>query len=201
MKILSVKNPRYTKKLVLNDGTKIALPKPGAFGAFEKKHGCSLRNGVCIGLQFLKIRQSDGSLWNPKEIYAWAKKNVRGYTGSKLTIYGVAKVINGISHHTRAKWYPITTKNTANVIRSIKAALNDNCIVLFEQKNPIHTVAFMGYDKKGRLVIIDNGNIKRSSVRGQVRNKALRGKEKSSEQTNWFKSAEKAAGYVIVRRK
>lgn len=200
MKILSVKNKRYSSRLVLNDGTKILIPKPYVWGAFEKAHGCSLRNGVCIALQFVKVRQKDGTIWNPKEIYDWAKKNVRGYTGSKLTIYGTVKVINGICHYPRATWHAITGKNNAEVIKKIKAALNDNCIVLFEQKNPIHTVAFVGYDKKGRLMIIDNGKIIRNNIRNQVRNKALRGNAKSKEQTNWFKTAIKAAGYVIVRR-
>lgn len=197
MKILSVKNPKYTSRLVMDDGTKILIPKPYVWGAFEKSHGCSLRNGACIALQFLKVKQSDGSIWNPKEIYNWAKKNVRGYTGSKLTIYGTVKVINGISHHPKAKWYPVTGKNNAEVIQNIKAALKDNCIVLFEQRNPIHTVAFVGYDKKGRLMVIDNGTIKRSSVRAQVKNKALRGDNKH---TNWFKSSDTGAGYVIIRR-
>lgn len=197
MKILSVKNPKYTSRLVMDDGTKILIPKPYVWGAFEKSHGCSLRNGVCIALQYLKVRQSDGSIWNPKEIYKWAKKNVRGYTGSKLTIYGTVKVINGISHHPKAKWYPITGKNNAEVIKNIKNALKGNCIVLFEQRNPVHTVAFVGYGKKGRLMVIDNGKVKKSSVRAQVKNKALHGGNKH---TNWFKSSDMGAGYVIVRR-
>ena len=74
-------------------------------------------------------------------------------------------------------------------------------IVLFEQRNPIHTVAFVGYDKKGRLVVVDNGRVVKSNIRNQVRNKALRGNAKTAEQTNWFKTAVKAAGYVTVRKK
>ena len=112
-------------------------------------------------------------------------------------IYGTVKVINGISHHPKAKWYPITGKNNAEVIKNIKNALKGNCIVLFEQRNPVHTVAFVGYDKKGRLMVIDNGKVKKSSVRAQVKNKALHGGNKH---TNWFKSSDMGAGYVIVRR-
>ena len=201
MKKISIKNKRYTTRLALNDGTKILIPKPYIWGTFEKAHGCSLRNGVCIALQFLKVSQKNGTIWNPEEIYNWAKKNVRGYTGSKLTIYGTMKVINSICHYRHATWHPITGKNNSVVVKRIKAALNDNCIVLFEQRNPIHTVAFVGYDKKGRLVVVDNGRVVKSNIRNQVRNKALRGNAKTAEQTNWFKTAVKAAGYVTVRKK
>lgn len=38
MKILSVKNPKYTSRLVMDDGTKILIPKPYVWGAFEKAH-------------------------------------------------------------------------------------------------------------------------------------------------------------------
>jgi hypothetical protein len=41
----------------------------------------------------------------------------------------------------------------------------------------------------------------KSNIRNQVRNKALRGNAKTAEQTNWFKTAVKAAGYVTVRKK
>lgn len=74
MKKISIKNKRYTTRLALNDGTKILIPKPYIWGTFEKAHGCSLRNGVCIALQFLKVRQKNGTIWNPEEIYNWAKK-------------------------------------------------------------------------------------------------------------------------------
>lgn len=200
MKKLSVKDKRYTSRLVLNDDVRILIPKPYIWGTFEKAHGCSLRNGVCIALQFLNVKQKDGTIWNPQEIYTWAKKNVRGYTGSKLTIYGATKVINNICHYQRATWHAITGKNDEVIIEKIGAALKDDCIVLFEQRDPIHTVAFVGFDEKNRLVIIDNGKAIKSSVRSQVKNKALHGKAKVREQTNWFKTATKAAGYVVVRK-
>lgn len=201
MKTASVKDKRYTKKLILNDGTRILIPKPGEFGTFEKAHGCSLRNGVCIALQFLKVKQKDNTIWNPQEIYNWAKKNIRGYTGSKLTIYGIVKAVNSICHKKCATWHSNTGKNNSDVIKKIKNALNNNHIVLFEQKNPIHTVAFVGYDSNNKLVIIDNGKIVKSSVESQVKNKALHGASTAKEQTNWFETAAKAAGYVIVKRK
>ena len=95
------------------------------------------------------------------------------------------KVINSICHYRHATWHPITGKNNSVVVKRIKAALNDNCIVLFEQRNPI----------------VDNGRVVKSNIRNQVRNKALRGNAKTAEQTNWFKTAVKAAGYVTVRKK
>ena len=88
--VLKVKNQnsvKYPKMAVIASGRasrRIKIPQQKKFGSFCQKHGCSMA-AASIALQFRGILKS------PAEVHQYAKKHLGGYTGSKLTIFGIEK--------------------------------------------------------------------------------------------------------------
>lgn len=191
-------NKRYPVRVDYNNGSHILIPDNHEFGSFCKKHGCSMA-AVSIALQFLNVKQKDGTAWNPDELYTYAKKHVAGYNGSKLTIYGTKILINKIAGSKKAKWYPITGRNNKDVKKRIRRALRSGKIVLFEQRDPIHTVVFLGFTPNGdRVRIATYGKVHGAKFNEQINKKALHGCTGVEKQQNWFKGTSYGAGYTIV---
>ena len=186
---------RYPKLAVISSGKasrRILIPQQKQFVTFSVNHGCSLAAGT-VALQL------HGILKSPTEIYNYAKKHIGGYTGSKLTIFGTAKVLNRIAGKKIATWKSFPSGANARVRRDIKSAIMNGYIVLLEQKNPIHTNAIIGRDIKGRYIIATNGYIKRVTMNWLIQT-ALHGKDGRKNQKNWFKGSQYGAGYVIVKK-
>lgn len=192
-KIVTTKNSKYPKRVKMEDGTKIRIPQQKKFNSFCQSHGCSIA-AVNIGLQYLGVKRG------LNRIYNWCKKNISGYTGSKLTIYGTMLAINGISGTKKAKWYPVTSASVKNPdadIKRIRKALKAGGCVLMEQKNPIHTNVVIA-TRKGGVYIATNGTVKQTSIK-KLMNQALTGEKSESQQQKWFKSSKYGAGYVIIQ--
>lgn len=191
-------NKKYPVRVDYNNGSHILIPDNHQFGSFCKKHGCSMA-AASIALQFLGVKQKDGTAWNPDELYTYAKKHVAGYNGSKLTVYGTKILINKIAGGKRAKWYPLTGRNDKDAKKRIRRALRAGKIVIFEQKNPIHSVVFLGFNEKGdRIRIATYGKVQGGKLNEQVTKKGLNGCTGVEKQQNWFKGAAYGAGYTIV---
>lgn len=197
MKIEKRNDKRYPYQVFLASGRKILIPQQTQFGSFCQKHGCSMA-ACCIGLQVVGIKQKDGSVWNPKEIYQKAKKEISGYNGSKLTIWGSKSTINKIAGKEVAFWHSNDGKHNKSIRADIDKHLKDGHIILYEEKNPIHTIAILGIDKKGRYIVATNGKIVRRSRAGEIR-KALHGLKGTGNQKNWWNGREHGAGYVVIK--
>ena len=188
----------YPVRVDYDNGSHILIPDNHEFGSFCKKHGCSMA-AVSIALQFLNVKQKDGTAWNPDELYKYARKHVAGYNGSKLTIYGTKILINKLAGGKRAKWYPITGRNNRDVKKRIRRALRAGKIILFEQRDPIHTVVFLGFNEKvDKVRIATYGKVQGGKLNDQINKKALHGCTGVEKQQNWFKGASYGSGYTIV---
>ena len=185
---------KYPKTIMVN-GTTYKIPQQKEFGSFSQKHGCSLAAGT------MGIQKAGNVLKSPDDIYNWANKNLPN-KGAKLGIYGTMKAINAMSgNEDAAKWYPITSKNKEKAINNIDTAIDNGSFVLLEQGNPIHTTTFIGRKKNGKLAEVTYGDYKdkwNHTTGWEVKQKAITGSGKESEQTDWWHGSKSSAGYVVV---
>ncbi len=195
-KIAKTTNKRWPVKVVLEKADKKTLTvkvpdKQQSKSTFVRNHGCSLE-AISIALQLHGIKKS------PAQIREWCYTHLAGYNGSKITVFGATKVINGIVGKKVAIWHANTGKNNKKVRQNINRALKQGKVVLFEQKDPIHTVVFLGYKNK-KLQIATYGGVRNGTVSEQVSKKALHGKAGAAQQHNYFCGSSGAAGYVTVK--
>lgn len=196
MKISQRNDKRYPYKVVMND-RKILIPQQKQFGEYCRHHGCSV-TACSIALQFLCIKQDDDTVWNPKEVYQYAKEHIPGYNGSKLSIWGCKSLINKIAGHEVAFWHSNDGKNNPSIRGNIDKHLRAGHVILFEEKGPVHTVALLGIDSKDRYIVATNGKVVRRSRAGQIR-KGLHGFRGAKNQKNWWGGRDHGAGYVIIK--
>lgn len=196
MRITIRKDKRYPYK-VEYDGKKILIPQQKQFGEYCRNHGCSV-TACSIALQFLGIKQEDGTVWNPKEVYEYAKKNIPGYNGSKLAIWGCKSVINRIAGREAAFWHSNDGRHDTGIRGNIDRQLRAGKMILFEEKDPVHTIVILGIDSKGRYIVATNGRVVRKSRAGQIR-KALHGLRGAKNQKNWWGGREHGAGYIVIK--
>lgn len=195
-KITKTMNKKWPAKVILEKANKkilrIKIPdKRKSKSIFVRNHGCSLE-AISIALQMNGIEKT------PEQIHKWCQGHLAGYNGSKITVFGAAKVINGITEKKVALWHANTGKNNKKVRQNINRALKQGKVVLFEQKDPVHTVCFLGF-KSGKLQIATYGGVRNGTVGGQVKKKALHGKAGVVHQDNYFRDSSGAAGYVTVK--
>lgn len=196
MRIQKRNDKRYPYEADL-DGRRLLIPQQKEFGSYCRNHGCSV-TACSLATQYLGIKQQDRSVWNPSEIYQRAKKEISGYNGSKLSIWGCKSIINKIAGKEVAFWHSNDGKHDPAVRAAINKALKAGHVVLFEEKNPIHTVIILEMDDKGRWVIATNGRIVRRSQLAEVR-KGLHGMRGAANQKNWWNGKAHGSGYVIVK--
>lgn len=195
--VLKVKNQnsvKYPKMAVIASGRasrRIKIPQQKKFGSFCQKHGCSMA-AASIALQFRGILKS------PAEVHQYAKKHLGGYTGSKLTIFGVEKAINKIAGKI-STWKGCPEGANKRIKADIRKAIHDGHIVLLEQKNPIHTNVIIGRSIDEKYVIATNGTTKKVTINWLIKT-VLHGKSGRKNQANWWKGTAHGAGYVIVKR-
>lgn len=180
---------KWPEKATMDNGLVFRIPQQRSFCDFSKKHGCSLA-AVSIALQLFGIDKS------PTEVYLWAKRNVPGYTGSKLTIHGCKAAINRMAKKKAAVWHPITgtARNKKAAIRRIRRAVRAGKIVLIETRNPIHTNVIIAR-RKGGVWNATNGKLVKTTIRKLVGDAYKCG---AGQKDNWWP---KAGGYVTVSPK
>lgn len=179
------------------NGRKVHIPQQKKFGTYCSNHGCSV-TAVSIAIQWRGVLQKDKSVWNPKEVYEYAKKNISGYNGSKLGIFGCMNTINKICGPGSATWHPIAGVSPDYNIKMITLALHQGKMVLFEEDNPIHTVAILGFAGDGKILVATNGKVVKRSLKTEY-GYAFKGTHDVSNQKNWFDSRKRNAGFVFVK--
>jgi len=195
LKVKARDSTKYPKLAVIASGRasrRIKIPQQKKFGSFCQKHGCSMA-AASIALQFRGILKS------PAEVHQYAKKHLGGYTGSKLTIFGIEKAINKIVGKKIATWKGCPEGANKRIKADIRKAIHDGHIVLLEQKNPIHTNVIIGRSVDGKYVVATNGMTKKVTMNWLIKT-VLHGKAGRKNQANWWKGTAHGAGYVIVKR-
>ena len=196
MRITIRRDKRYPYKVEFND-KKLLIPQQKQFGEYCRNHGCSV-TACSIALQFVGVKQRDETVWNPKEVYEYAKEHIPGFNGSKLSIWGCKSVINKIAGKEVAFWHSNNGRHDTSIRGNIDKQLRNGHIILFEEKDPVHTVVLLGIDKKGRYIVATNGRVVRRSRAGEIR-KALYGMTGAKNQKNWWSGRDHGAGYVVIK--
>ena len=196
MRITIRRDKRYPYKVEMDD-KKLLIPQQKQFGGFCQRHGCSV-TACSIALQFVGVKQRDETVWNPKEVYEYAKEHIPGFNGSKLTIWGCKSVINKIAGKEVAFWHSNNGRHDTSIRGNIDKQLRNEHIILFEEKDPVHTIAILGIDSKNRYIVATNGRVVRRSKAGEIR-KALHGLRGAKNQKSWWNGKDHGAGYVVVK--
>ena len=185
---------KYPRTIMVN-GTTYKIPQQTAFGAWSKKHGCSLA-AANMGIQ-----RASNKVVSLDKIYQWMDSNLpnQGIAGSAQGILKSVNALSGVSN--AAKWYPITENNKEKAAQNIDNAIDNGSFVILGQKNPYHFTTFIGRKKNGMLGEVTNGDYKQDwdrTAKWKVNNKAITGSAKESEQTDWWHGARTSGGYVVV---
>lgn len=196
MRITIRRDKRYPYKVEFND-KKLLIPQQKQFGEYCRNHGCSV-TACSIALQFVGVKQRDETVWNPKEVYEYAKEHIPGFNGSKLSIWGCKSVINKIAGRKVSFWHSNDGRHDTSIRGNIDKQLRNGHIILFEEKDPVHTIAILGIDSKNRYIVATNGRVVRRSKAGEIR-KALHGLRGPKNQKNWWNGKDHGAGYVVVK--
>lgn len=189
----------YIATLKIGNGSKnIKLPNQHNFKTkFVAEHGCSLA-AACIALQFY------GCKWmNPTQIYNYCKRAFKsGYTGSKLTIFGVYRFLkkqvkNGTKYF---DWKPFNGDHKTDFQINVKKCIEKGGIVVIERRNPIHTEVILGKGSDGKYRIGTYGKVQ-SKTLSEITADMLSGRDKDAFQRTWFKESKTGAGYIICNPK
>lgn len=151
MKTIKTKDKKYPLKIVLEDGTKITVPKQSKFSnAFLRKHGCSLM-AEYVALQYCGVHR-----W-PIDILKWHKKHDKSDVKAKVTVRGVAKGIDALGKgKADATYYRDVSAGR------IKEALDKGQAVIMEQKNPIHSICII--PDNGENWLVNYGNVTKADI-------------------------------------
>lgn len=142
MKKVKTKDSKYPLKITLTTGETMLIPRQSQFdNQWLRNHGCSIM-AEYIAMQWLGVKKvGEEKLW-PITLLRWHKKHTPKFIAAKLLIKAIPAAILILSKG-NAKYYSSTTA------ARMKKALAQGHLVIFEQKDPIHTV----------ILIPDNGNV------------------------------------------
>lgn len=145
---------KYPCKIKYMDGRKIPVPSQYEFSqAFIRTHGCSLA-AMYMALRFLKKKKSMlkclSYMQNHFDLDGRAKYNLKQ----------LAQAINQITGN-HAEYYAGASK------QRIKNALKSGHMVLFEEKDPIHTAVLL-YDVK-KIKRFSNGKYKNVTLTHEMK--------------------------------
>lgn len=147
MKIVANKNKKSKKKypwrIILDNGRKIPVPSQYNFkSSFIRTHGCSLV-AFYMALRFRGIKK------NMQQCLNFARKKLK--CGAKYPLTEIARGINMICPRKSATYHKSLTTE------QLKAKLKKGYMILFEEGNPIHTVALLRDSKTGKIWRFSDG--------------------------------------------
>lgn len=127
---------KYPYSIYLDDGRVIPVPSQHRFKSdYIRRHGCSLV-GFYMALRFLGVKKS----------MSWCKRYLDKNYGpdghAKYSLRQVAAAINKIVGGKPATFKKPQSKET------VQKALRKGGMVLFEERDPIHTVVLLHDGKK-----------------------------------------------------
>ena len=117
-----------------------------------------------IALQWLGVKKIGGRNLYPIYLLQWHKKHTPDMIAAKLLVKGVAVGINELSDG-KGTYHTTTTE------KRMRDALNDGNLVIYEQRNPIHTVILLP-DADG-IFVASNGIVRKTTV-DKMMNKVLK---------------------------
>lgn len=146
---------KYPYKIYMDDGRIVPVPSQHHFKSdYIKSHGCSLV-GFYMALRFLRIKKS----------MAWCKKYMdknHGLNGhAKFSLRQVAAAINEIDNSKPATFKKVPSAAT------IRSNLKRGNMVLFEERNPIHTAVILQIGAK--IKRFSDGGYKNVTVDQEVK--------------------------------
>lgn len=169
MRIVATKNRKRKKKfpwrIALDNGRQIPVPSQHDFkNDFIQHHGCSLV-AFYIALHYKGIKK------NMQQVLRHARRKLK--CGAKYPLTEIVKGINQICPGKPAIYH----KSMSN--ERIEAHLKKGHMILFEEGNPIHTVALLRDSKSGKIYRFSDGKksvvtVEKENVR-RCTNKTYRG--------------------------
>ena len=155
MKKVKTKDPKYPLKITLMTGETMLIPRQSQFdNQWLRKHGCSIM-AEYIAMQWLGVKKvGKVKLW-PITLLRWHRKHTPDMIAAKLMIKGIPAAILVLSSGS-AKYYKTVTKARMN------KALADGKLVIFEQKDPIHTVILI--PDGGNVYVATYGTVRKTTV-------------------------------------
>lgn len=147
MRVKATKNRKRKKKfpwrIVLDNGRQIPVPSQYDFkSSFIRTHGCSLV-AFYMALRFRGIKK------NMQQCLNFARKKLK--CGAKYPLTEIVKGINQICPGKPAIYH----KSMSN--DRIEAHLKKGHMILFEERNPIHTVVLLRDSKTGKIWRFSDG--------------------------------------------
>lgn len=134
---------KYPWRIILDNGRQIPVPSQHDFKSdFIQHHGCSLV-GFYMALRFRGIKK------NMQQVLQYARRKLK--CGAKYPLTEVAKGINQICPGKPATYHKSLTTEQLNV------KLKKGYMVLFEEGNPIHTVALLRDSKSDKIYRFSDG--------------------------------------------
>lgn len=169
MRIVANKNKNNKKKfpwrIVLDNGRQIPVPSQYNFkSSFIRTHGCSL-------VAFYMALRYKGIKKNMQQVLRHARKKLK--CDAKYPLTEIVRGINMICPGKPATYHKSLTTEQLN------AKLKKGYMVLFEEGNPIHTVALLRDNKSGKIYRFSDGKksvvtVEKENVR-RCTNKTYRG--------------------------
>lgn len=169
MRIVATKNRKRKKKfpwrIALDNGRQIPVPSQHDFkNDFIQHHGCSL-------VAFYMALRYKGIKKNMQQVLRYARKKLK--CGAKYPLAEICKGINQICPGKPATYHKSLTTEQLN------AKLKKGYMILFEEGNPIHTVALLRDNKSGKIYRFSDGKksvvtVEKENVR-RCTNKTYRG--------------------------
>lgn len=163
---------KYPYKIVFADGRKIPLPSQYDFtdSSFIRRHGCIIA-AFYMGLRFVGVKKS------MKGCLKYLQENHPKGSHINYNLRQVCAAINKLALGNPAKFYEKISK------AEMKKALKAGHMVLYTERNPIHTAVLL-YDRK-KFKRFSDGKYKNVTVWWEIKKRC---------NDDWYK------GCVIVRR-
>lgn len=152
---------KYPYKIKFTDGRIVPVPSQHDFSNnFIQNHGCSLA-GFYMGLRFVGKNKSMENCY----VYMREHYNLNGK--AKYSLRQITDAINKLSDGNPAKFYKELSK------KEIKKVLKRGDMVLFEEKNPIHTSVLLHNGNKYKR--FSDGKYKSVTVSWEIRKRCSDG--------------------------
>lgn len=163
---------KYPYKIKFTDGRIVPVPSQYDFTdcSFIRRHGCIIA-AFYMGLRFAGEKQS------MKECLKYLQEHHPKGNHINFNLKQVCKAINELATGNPAKFYEKMTK------AEMKKALKDGHIVLYTEKNPIHTSVILWNGRKFKR--FSDGKYKTVTVAWEIRKRCG---------DDWY------GGCVVVRR-
>ncbi len=146
---------KYPYKIKYPDGRIVPVPSQHDFAdKFIQNHGCNLA-GFYMALRFTGKKKS------MEKCYTYMREHYSLNGKAKYSLRQIANAINELSDGTPAKFYEKISK------AEMKKTLKRGNMVLFEEKNPIHTSVILWNGRKFKR--FSDGRYKTVTVAWEIR--------------------------------